>query len=136
MKNLRLKSVLVVLLVTIGLVSCDNDETVPVTEITKNAFVIDLQGPETGKVNESINYDVIFVPETTCGVFSKFTEATIGTEKGLQVEVKYPSEICTKEAPKPVKEVYTFKSATAGTFEIKFKKSETEFITKTVVITE
>ena len=64
----------------------------------------------------------------------KFTEVTIGTEKGLQVEAKYPSEVCTQQVPDPKKTVYKFKSATEGTFEIKFKKSETEFITQKVVI--
>lgn len=137
MKNFRLKSVLVVLLGLIIFASCNNDDDKsPVTETTKNAFATELKGPATGKVNVEISYDVTFVPATACGEFNKFTEATIGSVKGLQVEVKYPSEVCTQQVPAPKTVVYKFKSGTKGTFEIKFKKSATEFITQTVVISE
>ena len=48
---------------------------------------------------------------------------------------KYPKEgVCTQQVPEPKKTVYKFKSTTKGTFEIKFKKSETEFLTQKVVI--
>ncbi|MNU03753.1 hypothetical protein D3C72_2478930 [compost metagenome] len=59
---------------------------------------------------------------------------TLGTVKGLQVEAKYPSEVCTQQVPEPKKTTYKFKSAVKGTFDIKFRKSETEFITTKVVI--
>ena len=134
MKNFRLKSVLVVLLGLIVFTSCNSDDDKS-SETTKNAFVTEVKGPATGKVNIELSYDVTFMPETACGEFNKFTEATIGSVKGLQVEVKYP-EVCTLQVPAPKTVVYKFKSATKGTFEIKFTKSATEFITQTVVITE
>ena len=137
MKNFRLKSVLVVLVGLIIFTSCNNDDDKsPETETTKNAFATEVKGPATGKVNVELSYDVTFTPETACGEFNKFTEATIGSVKGLQVEVKYPLAVCTLQVPAPKTAVYKFKSAAKGTFEIKFKKSETEFITQTVVITE
>lgn len=139
MKNFRLKSSLVALFLLIGLSSCssddNNDKTPdPVVVVTKNAFATKLEGPATGKVNTELSYDVTFVPETACGEFNKFTDVTIGTDKGLQVEVKYASAVCTQQVPEPKKAVYKFKSATKGTFKIKFKKSETEFIIHEVVI--
>lgn len=137
MKNFRLKSVLVVLLGLILFTSCDNDDDKsPVTETAKTSFATEVKGPTTGKVNVELSYNVTFVPETACGEFSKFTETTIGEVKGLQIEVKYPSDVCTLQVPAPKTVVYKFKSATKGTYEIKFKKSETEFIKQTVVITE
>ena len=135
MKNFRFKSVLVVLFLSIALVSCSNDDDkVNVPGKTKSALVTEVKGPATGKVNEELSYDVTFIVDNACGEFDKITDVTIGTEKGLQVVAKYPSDVCTQQVPDPKKTVYKFKSATKGTFEIKFKKSETEFITTKVVV--
>jgi hypothetical protein len=137
MKNFRLKSVFIVLFGLIVFASCDNDDDKsPVTETAKTSFATELKGPATGKINVELSYEVSFVPETVCGEFNKFTEVAVGSVKGLQIEVKYPSDVCTMQVPAPKTVVYKFKSATKGTFEIKFKKSETEFITQKVVITE
>lgn len=135
MKNFKLKSALVVLFLSTALISCSSDDKVHVPNpSSKVAFVTEVKGPETGKVNEELSYDVTFIVDNACGEFDKISDVTIGTEKGLQVEAKYPSEVCTMQVPDPKKTVYKFKSATAGTFEIKFKKSEKEFITAKVVI--
>ncbi|WP_166925279.1 hypothetical protein [Flavobacterium poyangense] len=139
MKNFRLKSSLVALFLLIGLSSCSSDDdnkgkTPDPVAVMKNSFASKVEGPATGKVNVELSYDVTFTPETNCGEFNKFTEATIGTDKGLQVEVKYPAKECSKEASTAKKAAYKFKSATKGTFKIKFKKSATEFITTEVVI--
>jgi hypothetical protein len=136
MKNFRFKSVFVVLFLATALISCSNDDDEPTMPkpTTKVALVTEVKGPATGKVNEELSYDVTFIVDNACGEFSKISEVTIGTEKGLQVEAKYPSEICTQQVPDPKKTIYKFKSATKGTFEIKFKKSDKEFITRKVVI--
>lgn len=135
MKKFKLKSVLVVLFLATALVSCSNDDAESTPKFKeKMALVTEVKGPEVGKVNEELSYDVTFTVDNACGEFSKIVDATIGEEKGLQVEVKYPDGLCTTQVPDPKKTVYKFKSATAGTFEIKFKKSETEFITQKVVI--
>ncbi|OXE99123.1 hypothetical protein BC749_102656 [Flavobacterium araucananum] len=136
MKNFSLKLVLVVLFLSIGIISCSNDDDKPNTPepTTKNSLVTEVKGPATGKVNEELSYDVTFIVDNACGEFNKITDVTIGTVKGLQVQAKYPSEVCTQQVPDPKKTVYKFKSTTKGTFEIKFKKSETEFITTKVVI--
>lgn len=134
MKSLKLKSVLVVLFLSLTIVSCSsNDDKVVVPEKSKVALVTDVKGPETGKINEELSYDVTFMVYNGCGEFDKISEVTIGSVKGLQVEAKYPGEVCT-QATELKKTVYKFKSATKGTFEIKFKKSETEFLTTKVVI--
>lgn len=134
MKSFRLKSVLVVLFLSIAFVSCSNDDDkVVVNPITKTALVTEIKGPATGKVNDELSYDVTFVVDNGCGEFSKFTEVTIGGVKGLQVEAKYLSEVCT-QATELKKAVYKYKATAKGTIEIKFKKSETEFLTQKVVI--
>lgn len=136
MKSFKLKSVLVVLFLLLAFVSCNNDDDEVKTPnpISKVAFATEIKGPATGKVNDELSYEVTFVVDNACGEFDKISEVTIGAVKGLQVEAKYPSEVCTKQVPDPKKTIYKFKSAVKGTFDIKFRKSETEFITHKVVI--
>lgn len=136
MKSFRLKSVLVVLFLSLAVVSCNNDDDEVKTPnpTVKAAFATEVKGPATGKVNDELSYEVTFVVDNACGEFDKISEVTLGTIKGLQVEAKYPSEVCTQQVPEPKKTTYKFKSAVKGTFDIKFRKSETEFITTKVVI--
>ncbi|KQB37157.1 hypothetical protein [Flavobacterium aquidurense] len=135
MKNFKFKTVFVVLFSVTVLVSCSNDDKPSTPEpTTKIAFVTEVKGPVAGKVNEELSYDVTFIVDNACGEFNKITEATIGIDKGLQVEAKYASEVCTQQVPDPKKTVYKFKSTAKGTFEIKFKKSDKEFVTTKVVI--
>lgn len=136
MKSFRLKSVLVVLFLTIGLVSCsnDDDEKSPATT-SKAALATEITGPATGKVNDELSYEVTYVLDNACGEFDKISDVTIGDVKGLQVVAKYPTQgVCTMQLPEPKKTVYKFKATVKGTFEIKFKKSETEFLTQKIVI--
>ncbi|MHC0444931.1 hypothetical protein ACWA1F_05945 [Flavobacterium sp. 3-218] len=135
MKSFSLKSSLVVLFLSISFASCSNDDEVQAPAPTsKAALVTEIKGPATGKVNEELSYDVTYVVDNACAEFDKISEVTIGDVKGLEVLAKYPSEVCTQQVPEPQKTVYKFKSATKGTFEIKFKKSEKEFLTQKVVI--
>ncbi|HEY1193324.1 hypothetical protein [Flavobacterium sp.] len=135
MKSFRLKSVLVVLFLSLAIVSCsnDDDEKTP-APTTKAALVTEIKGPATGKVNEELSYEVTYVVDNACAEFDKISEVTIGDVKGLQVIAKYPSEVCTQQVPDPKKTVYKIKPTVKGTLEIKFKKSETEFLTQKVVI--
>lgn len=136
MKSFKLKSVLVVLFLSISFVSCNNDddETPVENPVSKAALVTGITGPATGKVNDELSYEVTYVVDNACGEFDKISEVKIGTVTGLQVIAKYPAGVCTQQVPDPKKTVYKFKATAKGTVEIKFKKSETEFITKSVVI--
>jgi hypothetical protein len=136
MKNFKFKSVFVVLFLATALISCSNDDDKPQgpNPALKVGLVTEVKGPATGKVNDELNYDITFIVDNACGEFNKFSEVTIGDVKGLQVEVKYPSEICTQQVPEPKKTVYKFKPEAKGTYELKFKKSDKEFIITKVVI--
>lgn len=135
MKNFRLKSVWAVVLLATAFVSCNNDDDEQVNNVnTRAASVTEINGPTTGKVDVELSYEITFVADNACAEFDNISATTIGKEKGLQVEVKYPSEICTMQVPTPKKTIYKIKPTAKGTFELKFKKSETEFITQKVVI--
>ncbi len=136
MKSFRLKSVLVVLFLSIAFVSCSNDDDNDKTPVptTKAALVTEIKGPATGKVNDELSYEVTYVVDNSCAEFDKISEVTIGSVKGLQVIAKYPAAVCTQQVPEPKKTVYKIKPTAKGTVEIKLKKSETEFLTQKVVI--
>jgi hypothetical protein len=137
MKNFRLQSVLAVLFLTISLVSCSSDdnsgkETSQTTSRTANVTAI--SGPATGKVNVEINYEISFIVDNACGQFDRIADISIGKEEGFQVEAKYPNTTCPNLTPTALRTTYTFLAPSKGTYVIKFKKSDTEFIAKTVVI--
>jgi hypothetical protein len=135
MKNFRLKSILAVALLAVAFVSCNNDDDEQLNNTqTRAASVTEIKGPATGKVDVELSYDVTFVADNACAEFDNISPTTIGKEKGLQVEVKYTSDVCTMQVPAPKKTVYKIKPTAKGTFELKFKKSETEFVTQKVVI--
>ncbi|WP_291144527.1 hypothetical protein [Flavobacterium sp. UBA7680] len=136
MKSFKLKSVLVVLFLSISFVSCNNDEDEKPADnpVLKAALVTGISGPATGKVNDELSYEVTYVVDNACGEFDKISEVKIGAVNGLQVIAKYPTGVCTQQVPEPKKTVYKFKASAKGTVDIKFKKSETEFLTKSIVI--
>ncbi|WP_281322285.1 hypothetical protein [Flavobacterium aestivum] len=136
MKKFKLQSILFVFFAATVLTSCNKDDDSPSTPelITKNTFVTDVNGPTTGKVDETITLNVLFTVDNSCGDFNKFIDVTIDKEKGLQVQAKYPSAICDKRVPEPKTTTYKFKSSTKGSYQVKFRKSETEFKTHTIVI--
>ncbi|AOZ99208.1 hypothetical protein [Flavobacterium commune] len=131
MKNLKLKVVALVLFVSAGFVSCDNDDT-PSVE-TKTAFVSAVTGATTSTVNQEITLEVTYAVENNCGVFNKFIETTAGNTKTIEVQTKYEGSNCgTTAATK--KTSYKFKATAAGTYILKFKKTATEFVTQTIVV--
>ncbi|HEU4790243.1 MAG TPA: hypothetical protein VFS71_11195 [Flavobacterium sp.] len=135
MKNFRLKSILAIVLLTTVFVSCNNDDDEQVnTSKTKVALVTKIEGPTTGKVNVELSYVITYIVDNACAEFVNITETTIDKEIGYQVEVKYPAEVCTQQVPDPKKTLLKFTPTVKGTFELKFKKSETEFVTQKVVI--
>ncbi|QSW89460.1 MULTISPECIES: hypothetical protein [Flavobacterium] len=135
MKTFRLQSVLTILFLAVSLLSCssdDNGKETPQT-ISRAANVTAISGPETGKVGVDINYDISFIVDNACGKFDRIGNISIGKEEGFQIEVTYPTT-CGNETPTALHTVYTFSPQSKGTFEIKFKKSETEFLVKKLVI--
>ena len=136
MKIFRIQSVLTMLFLAVSLVACssdDNNKETPNT-VSSAANVTGISGPSTGKVGVDINFDVSFIVDNACGTFDRISDISIGKESGFQVEAKYPTGTCANQTPTALHTVYTFSPQSKGTFEIKFKKSETEFLVKKVVI--
>jgi hypothetical protein len=133
MKKIKLQVIALVLVVASGFTSCSNDDDEPIL-VTKKSFISAVAGPTTGRVNQELILTVSFGVDNDCGAFNKFVEITTGNTKEIEVESKYVGTNCntipvTKTTP------YSFKATTAGTYILKFKKSATEFVTQTIVIT-
>lgn len=132
MKNSKLKLVALVLFLTVGLVSCSNDDDAP-SVLTKKAFVKAVTGPTTATANQEIALEVTYTVDSKCGLFNKFVETTTANTKTIEVEAKYEGKDCGTASVEK-KTSYKFKAATVGTYILKFKKTGTEFITQTVVV--
>lgn len=132
MKKLKLKAIALALFVTAGLVSCNNDDTPSFT--TKKTLVSVVTGATTGKVNQEITLNVTFAVDNNCGAFNKFIETTTDKTKVIEVEAKYVGSNCGTTATTKTT-TYKFKAAAVGTYTLRFKKSATEFVTQTIVIT-
>lgn len=133
MKRLKVTAIALVLFVSAGFVSCDNDDdTPPIT--TKKTLVSLVTGPTTGKVNQELTLDVTFAVDNSCGAFNKFIESTTDKTTVIEVEAKYEGSNCGTTAGTKTA-TYKFKATAVGTYILKFKKSATEFVTQTIEIT-
>lgn len=133
MKNSVLKSLILLLFVSINLSSCTDDETGGDTLTLQREFVSAVTGPETGFINNPITLQVSFMADNACGSFNRFIETTAGNTKTIEVEAKYEGSQCATVLTSVVTP-YTFNVIVPGTFTFRFKKSATEFIVHTVVV--
>jgi hypothetical protein len=133
MKRLKLKAIALALFVTAGFVSCNNDDDTP-SITTKKTLVSLVTGPTAGTVNQELTLNVTFAVDNSCGAFNKFIETTTDKTTVIEVEAKYEGSNCGTTATTKTT-TYKFKATTTGTYILKFKKSATEFVTQTIVIT-
>ncbi len=132
MKNFRLQTIALALFVSTALISCSDDDSKSGVK-TKTSFVTAVTGATTADINQEINVTAAFSVDNNCGAFNKFVETADGNTKTIAVEAKYLGSNCGT-TPVAKTAVYKFKGATAGTYNLKFKKSATEFVTHTVVV--
>jgi hypothetical protein len=132
MKNYRLQAAAIVLLVTTAFTSCSLDDNTP-NVVTKSSLVTKVEGATTAHINVEVPLTVTFSVDNNCGSYNQFVETIAANTKTIEVESKYEGSDCgTTPASKTV--VYKFKSAAAGTYNLKFKKTATEFTTHTIVV--
>ena len=132
MKNFRLQAAVIVLLVSTAFTSCSDDDNTP-NAVTKSSLVTKVEGAVTGDINVEVPLTVTFSVDNNCGSYNKFIETAAANTKTIEVESKYEGADCgTTPTSKTV--VYKFKSTAVGTYNLKFKKTATEFVTHTIVI--
>ncbi|MDI1256597.1 MAG: hypothetical protein PSV16_10895 [Flavobacterium sp.] len=133
MKKFRLHAAALVLFTAAAFTSCSSDDDNSNAPLSKTAFVTAVTGPTTGTVNTELSLNVAFTVDNACGTFDKVLETTAANTKTIEVKAKYAGTNCgTTPASKTT--IYKFKATSAGTYNLKFKKSATEFVTQTIVV--
>jgi hypothetical protein len=115
------------------LISCNDNEANDDQCISYSPAVIDAVTliPTVDMIGAVFN--VAFYVNNGCGDFGSFEETIDGNTITIKVIAKYEGCVCTDDIPLR-ESVYTFTSATAGTYTLKFLKTDGTFITETVVI--
>jgi hypothetical protein len=94
-----------------------------------------VSGPTSTTINVPIQLDVVFVVFNTCGFFDQFFEETIDGIKYITVNAVYDGCECEDVVLlKPV--TYNFVAATAGTYVLRFKISNTTYVEHTIEVTD
>lgn len=131
MKNFASKTFALVLFVS-TLFACSSDDGGE-SIIVKRQSITAVEGPTEGNPSQEITLNVSYQVDNACGQFERFTEVVNGNTKTINIEARYTGGDCgntvsTKMQPYKITIIQT------GTYIFKFKKSETEFVTHTIVI--
>ncbi len=121
---------------TFGLISSCNNDDDPVEDlciINKIEFVTSINAPATGMVNQPIITEVKFRIINGCGQFGRFIQIQEGNTQTIEVQAKYVGCYCTQDVPTRTIN-YTFTPTVAGNYQVKFRSSETEFITANISV--
>lgn len=96
-------------------------------------YVISVDIPTAGKVNQTISIPIKFQVYNGCGTFYRFIQTKNGHNRTIAVEAKYEGNICTDNTP--IREVnYEFQPKNTGDYTLKFQSGEKEFITTKISI--
>lgn len=124
---------LFVLFTLVFLSSCDLGDDQETCYYVAGVGTTAVTGPETADVNEEISFNVTFKVAGNCGSFLQFFEAETGNEIKITVNAKY--EGCDCDGVETTRTaVYKFKATSPGIYKLIFKKTNTEFITKTITV--
>ena len=97
------------------------------------AFVSEVNGPTTGAVNQDINLNVSFPCFNGCGQFETFEKSSNADTTIIKVFARYEGCVCTMDAPTRTT-TYTFRTAQAGTYHLKFMQTPTLFLVHSITI--
>jgi len=109
-----------------GKQSCTKTEGTPTASVT---------GPTEAATNETITLEIGFNVYNSCGDFYLFYEQNILDIKYITVNAKYDGCTCTTGVITKTAN-YSFTAATAGTYVLRFKTSNTSYIEHTIVVTD
>lgn len=133
MKLFKLTKILsLLLIISLSCSSCMNDDVPADTISLLEGRITAVSGPETANINTEISLTLTFNVDNNCGRFNRFITAVDGNTKTVILEAVHDSQNCNYEIIQTT--TYKFKETKAGTYVLKFKKSETEYITKTIVV--
>ena len=128
-----MKKIVLITIMFVVALSCEKNEENENCLEYKNSFVLNIDAPSNGTVNEDIIIEVFFSVINGCGNFNKFIEVENGNTTTIEVQAKYEGCFCT-HAVETRSINYIFSTQTAGDYEFKFKSGENEFITAIITV--
>ena len=131
MKNFALKTFALILFVS-TFVACNNDDGGEAI-LVKRQSITAVEGLTEGTVGQEITLTVSYQVDNACGVFERFSETVNGNSKTINIEARYTGADCGNTVTIKT-QPYKVTIIQAGTYVFKFRKSETEFVTHTIVI--
>ena len=136
MKTRLIKNVLGILFVLGTFTSCSlsDDSQQNCTEVL-SVSTTSVSGATVGQVNEEITLTVSYRVAETCGEFYGFSKQDVSeTEKNIAVLFTYDLCNCNQTENTIVTAPYKFKATQAGTYKLKFAKTDEVFVTHTIVV--
>ncbi len=134
MKALKLRFIgFLIVISAIAACSLDSGQNECFVSIKSTALTV--TGPETTTVNVPITFNVKFGVINNCGEFNRFMETT-SFPKIITAIVDYDGCECANTPNGSDTKPYVFTATTAGTYELKFWKDTSSYITKTITVTE
>jgi hypothetical protein len=119
---------------TVLLLSCSSKEgEAAPRRASFPAPVVKVEVPGAAQKGESVAVKVYFQVNNGCGEFGHFEEEKSGTTVTVTVYPHYREGFCT-QAITTKETIYTFKPQNTGTYTLKFRAGEEQYITETVVV--
>jgi hypothetical protein len=126
------KYIIIIGILLLTNISCSENDKNDCVE-NKLAYVASVDPPSHGVINEIINIEVNFGVSNGCGQFGEFIETENGNVKTIEVNARYEGCICTQDAP--IRTVnYEFITQIPGNYELRFKSTDTDYITVNLLI--
>ena len=128
------KKSLLLCFVALSAASCDisNDQPSNCPAVI-GVSTVAVSGPTTATVDQTINLNVSYKTKKNCGDFHSFYKEVNGLEKTITVNTIYDACDCDEVVTTEIAP-YAFKEAAAGVYVLKFKETNTTFITHTITV--
>ncbi|MEH6658069.1 hypothetical protein [Leeuwenhoekiella marinoflava] len=108
----------------------DHTDSEECTKI-QSAYVSEVTGEQQVEAGSTLDLTVSFPVMSGCGQFNEFKETATGKTITVEVEAIYKGCICTMDIPTRTA-TYTFNPSKRGSYTLKFKSSDTDYIEKTI----
>lgn len=114
-------------------VSCQNDDN-SICDKTYHSFVTDVKGGNVGKVGETVVLTIEIQAKNGCSETDGFDIKSDGNTKTYEPRLTYKTCGSCPQNGKIITSYFDFISGKPGTYKLKFKSGEDEFITFTLII--
>ena len=117
---------------TLLLISCSLSDSVATCTESRGAPVETVVEKESADATKHL-FDVAFRVSNSCGNLESFEQSTQGNITTVYIKAKYDGCTCTQETQLR-NAVYTFDQTVPGTYTLRFKMIDNNYVTKTIVI--